>query len=406
MALLAPESSSAPHSSPAGSSTRSPLSPIVTSAKPPASQAKNRFSTFSLQSNTSITQAQNPLSRPQSIAFPHFHSSLPYALVRDFAYPSFHPMHYGPPPPELSGLSTPASDNAHRRLSDPAPGWDAARGDWQAGTWDTDPLPNTSYSDNDGPPWSEDEDVASPVVTASRHRKNKSSIPAFDDSRAHSGANGQTGSGRAPRASEHASEREASELERRKDSHFLGATLSNRAYDQRGAAGHHPYDSDDDVKDDPRYSRDYQFTIVSPDEEMHGRAVALFDFEAENENELSMREGMIVFISFRHGQGWLVAQDLKSGESGLVPEEYVRLLRDIEGGYDGLMMTNGDPDEARSPTQETAAIPYDHAQSQKESGQSYQPVVSTFSITREDLEPFPTHKLNSPTSNTPTESSR
>jgi SH3 domain len=326
--------------------------------------------------------------------------------VRDFAYPSFHPLHYGPSPPGLSGLSTPASDNAHRRLSDPAPGWDAARGDWKSGTWDTDPLPNTSYSDKDGPPWSEDEDVASPVVTASRHRKIKSSIPSFDDSRAHSSANGRASTGYAPNAPERTSAREGLGPQGRGDARFLGATLSNRAYDKAGSGGYHEYDSDDDAKDDPRYSRDYQFTIVSPDEEMHGRAVALFDFEAENENELSMREGMIVFISFRHGQGWLVAQDLKSGESGLVPEEYVRLLRDIEGGYDGLMMTNGEPDEARTPTQETTSMPHDHVHPQKEPGQNFQPVVSTFSITREDLEPFPTHKLNSPTTATPTETNR
>ena len=290
----------------------------------------------------------------------------------------------------------------HRRLSDPAPGWDAARGDWNSGAWDTDPLPKTAYGDKDGPPWSEDEDLASPVVTASRHRKNKSSIPSFDDSRAHPSANGRTGSGYAtefiPTIAEDGS---------RRDSHFQGATtLSNRTYEQGRHRGYHEYDSDDDVKDDPRYSRDYQFTIVSPDEEVHGRAVALFDFEAENENELSMREGMIVLISYRHGQGWLVAEDPKTTESGLVPEEYVRLLRDIEGGYDGLMMTNGDPDEARTPTQESTSIPQDQIHSPKEPGQYYPPVVSTFSTTREDLEPFPTHKLNSPTSNTPTDPHR
>jgi SH3 domain-containing protein len=185
--------------------------------------------------------------------------------------------------------------------------------------------------------------------------------------------------------------------------------LSNRAYEHGGPAGFGGYDSDD-TPDDTRYSRDYQFTIVSPDEEMHGRAVALFDFEAENENELTMREGMIVHISFRHGQGWLVAQHPKTGESGLVPEEYVRLLRDIEGGYDGLMMTNGDPDEARTPTQETAMVTNElgQVQSPKEPPPHYQPIVSTFSTSREDLEPFPTHKLqvSSPLASTPTEVSR
>ncbi|KAF2236483.1 hypothetical protein EV356DRAFT_443423, partial [Viridothelium virens] len=60
---------------------------------------------------------------------------------------------------------------------------------------------------------------------------------------------------------------------------------------------------------------------------MHGKAIALFDFTRENENELPLVEGQVILVSYRHGQGWLVAQDPISGESGLVPEEYVRLLR-------------------------------------------------------------------------------
>src|SRR5690606_29164446 len=42
--------------------------------------------------------------------------------------------------------------------------------------------------------------------------------------------------------------------------------------------------------DESRYSRDYQFMITSPDEEMHGKAVALFDFERENDSELPLVE--------------------------------------------------------------------------------------------------------------------
>ncbi|PWW79122.1 hypothetical protein C7212DRAFT_153733, partial [Tuber magnatum] len=60
---------------------------------------------------------------------------------------------------------------------------------------------------------------------------------------------------------------------------------------------------------------------------MHGKAVALFDFIRENENELPLVEGQVVWVSYRIGVGWLVAEDPKTGESGLVPEEYVRLLR-------------------------------------------------------------------------------
>src|SRR5271163_2874687 len=69
---------------------------------------------------------------------------------------------------------------------------------------------------------------------------------------------------------------------------------------------------------------------------MHGKAVALFDFTSEHQNELPLKEAQIILVSYRHGQGWLVAQDPKTGESGLVPEEFVRLVRDIEGGLNGL----------------------------------------------------------------------
>lgn len=100
------------------------------------------------------------------------------------------------------------------------------------------------------------------------------------------------------------------------------------------------YESEDGCADD-RYNGDFQFAVGCPDEEMHGKAVALFDFTREHENELPLTEGQVIFVSYRHGQGWLVAEDPRTGESGLVPEEFVRLLRDIEGGLTSL---NGDPE--------------------------------------------------------------
>ncbi|KAF3985761.1 hypothetical protein FT663_05169 [Candidozyma haemuli var. vulneris] len=60
-------------------------------------------------------------------------------------------------------------------------------------------------------------------------------------------------------------------------------------------------------------------------EEINRRAVALFDFEPENDNEVALKEGQVIWISYRHGQGWLVAEDIESGENGLVPEGYVDL---------------------------------------------------------------------------------
>jgi hypothetical protein len=110
-----------------------------------------------------------------------------------------------------------------------------------------------------------------------------------------------------------------------------------------GYPGYHPdveYESEGDYTGD-RYNGDFQFAVGCPDEEMHGKAVALFDFTREHENELPLTEGQVIFVSYRHGQGWLVAEDPRTGESGLVPEEFVRLLRDIEGGLTSL---NGDAD--------------------------------------------------------------
>jgi hypothetical protein len=150
--------------------------------------------------------------------------------------------------------------------------------------------------------------------------------------------------------------------------------------------------------DQSRYSRDYQFTITSPDEEFHGKAVALFDFERENENELPLVEGQIIWVSYRHGQGWLVAEDPKTQESGLVPEEYVRLLRDIEGGMNSLtgalVDASGSPNDAGTPTQPEHGSQSGHTPTQSTSTNGYhQPVVSMFSTSSKDLNPYPTEQL-------------
>lgn len=89
--------------------------------------------------------------------------------------------------------------------------------------------------------------------------------------------------------------------------------------------------SDDDNDSDNEYSTIYNHGFVqssqdsfSPDE-INKKAIALFDFYPENDNEVGLTEGQIIWISYRHGQGWLVAEDPESGENGLVPEEYVEL---------------------------------------------------------------------------------
>jgi len=421
---------------------RTSLPPLVTS---PPSKAKlerassymnKRLSTFSNASNTH----QSARSRPQSTAFPIFHSSLPYSLVRDFAYDPLHPLFYGPLPEQPSDISTPASEHS-RRLSDPPPvAWRSDRGGWSAGPWDEkdgEQLPQTAY--DGGPPYSEDDDISSPVVTShhgARHKKHKSNIVNFDHTRGRRGypeeqrrgsivtMNGESSQFVSDEAANgpggeyityppESSRLGVPEGASRRDSHFA-TTLPQRAYaDADGDVEGPPYDSDDEmsepedyIHDDNRFSRDYQFTIASPDEEMHGKAVALFDFARENDNELPLVEGQVILVSYRHGQGWLVAQDPKTGESGLVPEEYVRLLRDIEGGWNGLVgaiqsqpellppEANNGPESLLSPI---SAGPEAKTPTQADHPQNYTPVISTFSTSHKDLEKYPTDKLGTPT---------
>ncbi|KAL8898771.1 MAG: hypothetical protein Q9192_001904 [Flavoplaca navasiana] len=413
----------------------------------PPSYARNRMSQYSTHSNAS--QAR---SRPGSYAFPHFHSSLEYALVRDFAYPIIHPYHYGPPP-ETSGLnsgtSTPASEHP-RRLSDPSGNsWDNGNSQWTPGPWGGDGfvandsserLPQTAYGG--GPPYSEDEDLHSPVIVSSRQKKYKSSVPGLGGSNGkgkvgspgeededsyfqgrslHPGetnedsrANGYYGNLMTyPPNDGAASTLAPNRYTGQRDSHFQ-AILPNRSYrqdeDEASESSEDDQAQHQGNPNDSRYSKDYQFTIASPDEEMHGKAVALFDFARENENELPLAEGQVIWVSYRHGQGWLVAEDPKSGDKGLVPEEYVRLLRDIEGGWgsfsgdasneqDFLSPVSAEPQSAVTPTQ---ADPIPLQSSQVGNGSKINdngsdkrpPVVSTFSTSSKDLDPYPQHLLD------------
>lgn len=63
-------------------------------------------------------------------------------------------------------------------------------------------------------------------------------------------------------------------------------------------------------------------------DEINRQAIALFSFAPENDNEVALTEGQVIWISYRHGQGWLVAEDPQLGEIGLVPEEYVEICYD------------------------------------------------------------------------------
>lgn len=155
---------------------------------------------------------------PSGVEYPEFKSALSFSQVRDFAYPDFHPLHYGV-----------SQETRSKKSHD----------------YDDDNYDDDDQRLEDGPPWQEDPDLTSPVITSHEHGD--------------------------------------------------------------------------------RISKEYEFSVASADE-IHGRAIALFDFCPENDNEAPLHEGQIIWVSYRHGQGWLVAEDPETGETGLVPEEYVQLL--------------------------------------------------------------------------------
>ncbi|KAI0996842.1 hypothetical protein K3495_g11340 [Podosphaera aphanis] len=423
-----------------------PSTPLATSLKDIYSGSQTETSRAPRHRLSENSMSSTLESQPSPNLFPMFPSSLSYTTVRDFAYAPTHPMHYGPPPDSselLSGLSTPVSENSD--LSDSLSILDAKRsrglGTWCEKKLKGEQLPPIHYGD--GPPWSEDEDLHSPVVVSSRHRKHKLSTPAL------SGAKGQPRREPGEMISNILSQPDfehnqgaafASAADRSKgyhmskankiagpsadttigasegtqphttnfynspgkrDSHFAG-TLPSRSYSDDVLHEHSGSETSSTAsspgyerKDESRYSRDYQFTIASSDEEMHGKAVALFDFVSENENELPLVEGQVIWVSYRHGLGWLVAEDPKTRESGLVPEEYVRLLRDIHGGLNGVTGNVNDP---LSPIPPEIGTPLQADQGQSfghfSNGNGYQQsIVSTFSTSSKDLHLYPQHLL-------------
>ena len=397
---------------------------------------------------SSYSIASQSRTRPPSHIFPLFNSTLSYTLVRDFAYPDNHPYHYGPPADSSaaqSGVSTPASEK--RRLSDPSIAtWEKPQ--WSGGLWGGEgsfpgqQLPQMAFGDTStdhGPPYSEDEDLHSPVVMSSRTKKHKftaarpggygsakgrilEQVDGVDNEDAYeadrgyfTGTNGDGSETYYHGDMDDSANGPGGELVTyppdqarhsllhpntyaapgQRDSHFA-ATLPSRSYMQED----YDHTGQLDQNDDSRYSRDYQFTIASPDEEMHGKAVALFDFARENENELPLIEGQVIWVSYRHGQGWLVAEDPKTGESGLVPEEYVRLLRDIEGGWTSLNGEVGNGSAQSTSDTNTPPVQTDiesshapHTSNGSNGAEKRPPIVSTFSTSSKDLDPYPHHLL-------------
>ncbi|WLF81424.1 HOG (high osmolarity glycerol) pathway protein [Lodderomyces elongisporus] len=76
------------------------------------------------------------------------------------------------------------------------------------------------------------------------------------------------------------------------------------------------------------YNEDDSYQFIN--DEINCKARAIFDFKPENDNEIELVEGQIIWISYRHGQGWLVAEDPITKEHGLVPEEYVEVFEFAE----------------------------------------------------------------------------
>ncbi|EEA20912.1 HOG (high osmolarity glycerol) pathway protein [Talaromyces marneffei ATCC 18224] len=372
------------------------LPPITTetpSKLPPmrriSSSARERLSVYS-----TVSQTSQHRSRPVSHVFPLFHSSLPYALVRDFAYAPIHPLHYGPLPVS-SRASTPASES--RRLSDPQIGsWEQSRHSWSSNSGASESfgqqLPAVSFGD--GPPYSEDEDLHSPIIT-SRYRKHKS-VHTFGDTRGF-GDSGRDGENdlidRGTLVAVNGDGSETYYVQGDQDAsdgpggEYItypagDSRYSQYAYGGSGGGGGDAanteesahggdYAYEDDYSD--RYSRDYHFSIGSPDEEMHGKAVALFDFTREHENELPLKEGQVILVSYRHGQGWLVAEDPRTGESGLVPEEFVRLVRDIEGGLSSLNGELSGANDQQQPENTTATADESPSNLSAEQGETATP---------------------------------
>lgn len=55
-------------------------------------------------------------------------------------------------------------------------------------------------------------------------------------------------------------------------------------------------------------------------------AVALYPFVPENSNELSLEPDQHLIINYECGDGWLVAYDPATGQTGLVPSEYIYIV--------------------------------------------------------------------------------
>ena len=228
--------------------------------------------------------------------------------------------------------------------------WNGSASGWTAGPWGGDgvmygdpeqdsdlaALPSTSFgSAGEGPEYGDDD----LQFKKGKHRKSKSYASISDFERGRRRESGRRSKDAdagmfffqgqqtdpAGRDRLRQSRGYSNENGQRRDSRNP-ATLPNRSF-------HRAFDPDEHIPLDtePNSSHSPVRDSMGPEDEelFAGLSLALYSFEPENSNELRLIEGQEIMVSYRHGQGWLVASDPRTGEQGLVPEAYVRLIADM-----------------------------------------------------------------------------
>ncbi|CDO94003.1 unnamed protein product [Kluyveromyces dobzhanskii CBS 2104] len=126
-----------------------------------------------------------------------------------------------------------------------------------------------------------------------------------------------------------------SEYEVEQDDDVVGyISIKDYAYDESNPLHFGYFEEEEEDQSNLRLSGNRE-SILLPDEYIvNRRAIAMYPFVPENDNELELKEGDVVYISYKHGHGWLVAENNDRSKTGLVPEEYVQLLESEEGDED------------------------------------------------------------------------
>ncbi|KAL6945744.1 hypothetical protein ACO0OE_002721 [Hanseniaspora uvarum] len=102
-------------------------------------------------------------------------------------------------------------------------------------------------------------------------------------------------------------------------------SVRDYAYDTENPL-HYGYLEEDDEEEE----EDIRKSVSLPKEYIiNKKGIAMYDFENINDNELPLAKGDIIYVNYKHGQGWLVVQKLDDEEqTGLVPEDYIKILDD------------------------------------------------------------------------------